>query len=488
MKTANGLDEKAEPAGADRPDNGSPRGAYEILRRRHLQEMQALAPGHFERLSWPAQRLRAEREARLRALVHDAREQSPWHRARLADVDPGRLTEDDLSELPVMTKDDLMEHFDEIVTDPRLTLELVEAHLDRLAAGPNAYLLDRYHAVASGGSSGRRGVFVYGWRAWGDSYLGLVRYVLRGLMGASGPAQRGPMAMAVVAAENPTHMSSSHSQTFSNPDAMVSRRFPVTLHLEQIVTGLNEVRPDVLTGYPSVLHQLALETRAGALKISPKAVVSASEPLLPEIRSVLEETWAAPVYNWWATSEAGGIGSSCGRGRGMHLSDDLLIVEPVDARGAAVPPGVRSAKVYLTNLYNPTLPLIRYELTDEVTLLQEPCPCGSAHRLIEDIQGRLDDTFFYSQGGTVHPHVFRSRLGRERGIVEYQVRQTDRGAAIAIRCRGEVDAASLRADIASDLARLGLENPEVSVEPVERLNRHSSGKLKRFVPLTNGQR
>jgi phenylacetate-CoA ligase len=172
----------------------------------------------------------------------------------------------------------------------------------------------------------------------------------------------------------------------------------------------------------------------------------------------------------------------------MHLSDDLLIAKPVDARGSTVPPGVRSAKVYLTNLYNPVLPLIRYEITDEVTLLGEPCPCGSAHWLVEDIQGRLDDTFFYLQGGVVHPHVFHSRLGRERGIVEYQVRQTARGADVAIRCRGEVDVTSLRADIASGLARLELENPEVSVEPVERLDRHSTGKLKRFLPLEMGQR
>jgi phenylacetate-CoA ligase len=181
-------------------------------------------------------------------------------------------------------------------------------------------------------------------------------------------------------------------------------------------------------------------------------------------------------------------GISCGRGRGLHLSDDLLIVEPVDAQGNPVPPGVSSAKVYLTNLYNPALPLIRYEITDEVTLLEEPCPCGSAHRLVEDIQGRLDDTFVYPQAGAVHPHVFRSRLGRERNIVEYQVRHTAGGAAIAIRCHGEVDVASLRTGIASDLVRLGLEKPEVSVTPVERLERHPSGKLKRFVPLANGPR
>jgi phenylacetate-CoA ligase len=476
--------EKAEtmaPA-ADHPDTGAT--AYEDLRRRHLQEMQARVPEHFERLSWPPERLRLEREARLRALVRAACDRSPWHRERLADVDPDELTEDDLPELPVMTKHDLMEHFDEIVTDPRLTLKKVEAHLDGLTG--DAYLLDRYHAVASSGSSGRRGVFVYDWHSWADCWLGKVRYMLREMLRGSEPARRGTMVMGVVAGEHPTHMGSSLPQTFSNPAAMAARRFPVTLPLERIVAGLNDVRPDILTGYPSVLRQLAFEARVGTLKISPRAVVSVAEPLLPEIRAALQETWAAPVHNWWATSEGGPMAISCGRERGLHLSDDLLIIEPIDAQGRVVPPGVRSAKVYLTNLYNPVLPLIRYELTDEVTLLEEPCPCGSAHRLLEDVQGRLDDTFVYRQAGAVHPHVFRSRLGRERNIVEYQVRQTPGGAAIAIRCRGEVDVASLRTGIALDLMRLGLAKPEVSVTPVERLERHPSGKLKRFVPLTNG--
>jgi hypothetical protein len=78
-----------------------------------------------------------------------------------------------------------------------------------------------------------------------------------------------------------------------------------------------------------------------------------------------------------------------------HLSDDLLLIEAIDESRRPVPPGERSAKILLTNLYNTTLPLIRYEITDEVTILDERCPCGSAFRLIGDIQGRLDDTFVY---------------------------------------------------------------------------------------------
>lgn len=144
---------------------------------------------------------------------------------------------------------------------------------------------------------------------------------------------------------------------------------------------------------------------------------------------------------------------------------------------------MRSAKVYLTNLYNLTLPLIRYELTDEVTLVEGTCPCGSHHRRMEDVLGRLDDSFRYAGGANVHPHLFRSALAGERNVLEYQVTQTARGATIAIVCNGEIDEARLQAEIASSLIELGLGHPEVRIARVERLERLRSGKLKRFVPL-----
>ena len=162
-----------------------------------------------------------------------------------------------------------------------------------------------------------------------------------------------------------------------------------------------------------------------------------------------------------------------------------MIVEPVDAEGRPVPPGTRSEKIYLTNLFNQALPLIRYEITDQITVMdeREPCPCGSAHRRIEDVQGRLDDAFVYPGVGSVHPHLFRSRLGGDRSIVEYQVRQTECGAEIAIRCRGEVGLAGLQRGLADDLVRVGLRDPEITIRQVEHLPRQATGKLKRFVPL-----
>ena len=51
---------------------------------------------------------------------------------------------------------------------------------------------------------------------------------------------------------------------------------------------------------------------------------------------------------------------------GIHLPDDLCLVEIVDRDGRAVPPGQPGERILVTNLYNPALPLIRFEVTDEV--------------------------------------------------------------------------------------------------------------------------
>ena len=133
---------------------------------------------------------------------------------------------------------------------------------------------------------------------------------------------------------------------------------------------------------------------------------------------------------------------------------------------------------------NMAQPLIRYELTDELVLIDEPCACGSALRRVDDIEGRTDDTFAYPGGIVVHPLTFRSPLGRERNIVDYQVHQSLRGATIRVRASGAVDLGSLTQRIGASLARAGVPDPEVTIERVEAFERQASGKFKRFFPLS----
>lgn len=455
---------------------------YEALRQRHLARAKALAPQLIGQLDWPAGRLAAHRTRQLRELVRTATERSTWYRRRLAGVDIDRLDERVLAELPVLTKAELMEHFDDIVTDRRLSLARLDQHLSTVETG--SYLFDRYTAITSGGSSGQRGVFVYDWDSWAVFWLSAFRGVLKVKLADPVLAGR-PAVLASVTAAHFSHATAAMARTFGGAH-LTSIRLPVTLPTEEIVAGLNEAQPDFMLVYPSVLYVLAREAAAGRLRIAPRRVLSGAEPLLPEIRAAAEQAWGATVINVWGMSEAGGTAVGCDQGS-THISEDQVIVEPADLAGRPVAPGGRSAKVYLTNLFNFALPLIRYEITDEVTVLPGRCPCGSAHRRIADVQGRLDDVFVY-QGRRVHPHLFRSELGREPAIVEYQVRQTPAGVAIAIRCAAPVSLDGIRDRVAAALAQCGLDRPQVRVEIVDRLERCGGvAKLKRFIPLTASQ-
>src|SRR5262249_14785126 len=218
-----------------------------------------------------------------------------------------------------MTTGDLMAHWDEIVTDPRLRLDLVEKHLAGLAG--DAYLLDEFHAVASGGVRGQRGVFVYGWGAWGPGPAGLPLPLARGNVTAADLAAA-PATAAVIAAGHPAHMSAALAQTFAGSAADV-RSFPVTLPVEEIVAGLNEWQPALLLGYPTALAMLAAEVRHARLRIAPRRVTASSEPLLPETRHALEQAFGAPVANMYGTSEAGPMAVGCWRGPRLDLRHRL---------------------------------------------------------------------------------------------------------------------------------------------------------------------
>jgi phenylacetate-coenzyme A ligase PaaK-like adenylate-forming protein len=450
---------------------------YEATRRRHAEYAIDLLPDYLGRLRWSRAEIDAEQTRALRDLLRHAVERSSWHRARLAGLDVDRLSRADLVRVPPMTKADLMAHWDEIVTDPHCRLADAERHLAHLT--DDAYFVDEYHVIASGGSSGVRGVFAYDWHGWAVSWLGSARGLFAVAMGAGG-APSG--AFVSVSSHVATHATSAIGQTFRPADRPFVRA-PVTLPLPEIVAVLNRSEPWVLHAYPSMLLALCEEARAGRLRIAPRVVFCTSEPLLPEVRAAATDTWGAPVLNTWAASESNGGAFSCAVGSGFHVGEDVNVIEPVDERGAAVPPGARSAKILVTNLYNRLLPLVRYEITDEFEVSPAACACGSAFAKVEDVQGRLDDVFDYPGGVRVHPLNLRSPLGKEPAIAEYQVRQTARGADVDVVATASFDAEALRASIEARLAGLGLRAPAVTIRRVDRIARQETGKLKRFVPL-----
>jgi phenylacetate-CoA ligase len=176
----------------------------------------------------------------------------------------------------------------------------------------------------------------------------------------------------------------------------------------------------------------------------------------------------------------------CGRGEGLHICEDEVILERVDDRGTPVRSDESAARTLATSLGNLTFPFIRYDLGDQVAALAGECACGSAFARIADIGGRRDDDFRY--GTTmVPPLAFRHVLGTDPRVSEYQVTQTDTGADIVVVGAPDLEAltTALTDSLVAALRRYGLAEPTIRIRVADALQRHqASGKLRRFIPLS----
>jgi phenylacetate-coenzyme A ligase PaaK-like adenylate-forming protein len=452
---------------------------HELLTRQRSEVSDGLFSA-VRRLGWSADRLAAERLRRLRELLTWSAAHSPFWQHRLAGFDLATFTEQDLVSLPILTKADLMGNFDALVTDRDLTLGRVNAHVDQLDA--DAYLDDQYRVIATSGSTGARVLFVYGWDDWSTFVLLATRW-----RGRSGEPANASESVGSLFASNTRHVSGAlhaFSRDFSGEGTLPVAHLPATLPLPEIVRGLNKAQPTELQGYPSAMHLLALEAIAGRLHISPRWISTCGEQCTVEARDAVRSVWGIEISDCWGCSE-GVYAFPCGIGEGMHLPDDLVVIEPVDREGNPVPMGQPADKILPTNLYNRTEPLIRYEVTDAMTIIDEPCECGCAHRRIVDVRGRTDNFFLYEGGAAVHWLGMTTVLLSDPGVVEMQVTQSTRGAVVSLVTAGRCDTEALRIGLIALMARAGLVDPEVTVREVASLDRLWSGKLRQFEPLAS---
>ncbi|MGY1640991.1 phenylacetate--CoA ligase family protein [Geodermatophilus sp. SYSU D00703] len=449
----------------------------EDLQRELLSGYDDLIP----RTAWGRDRIRAHQRVRLRALLRHAVRRSPFHADRLAGVDVDRVDPSDLSALPVMSKTDLVAHFDDVVTDRSVTRDRVEAALARaeaaVAALPGSVL-----AMTSGGSSGPRGVFVLDLPASRQFFGALSRGLVAQLRARGAPP--GGLRIAMVGAGSPVHATGAACWLTAGgelPFHLLS--VPVTQPLDVIVDRLGALQPDALYGYPTMLARLAHEQRSGRLRIAPSVVTCTSETLTPDLRATIRAGFGVPVADTFGSTE-GLVGTSAPDDDVLVFAEDGCIVELVDDADRPVPPGTPSAALLVTTLENRLQPLVRYRLADCFT---EQPPLPAPGHLRARVEGRCDDVLLFGDV-LLHPVVVRSVLAHRPEVVDYRVRQTPHGIAVeALPCPG-ADRTGLRTaleiGLTGALARAGLPAAEVTVRTVEDLPRDArTGKLRRFVPL-----
>ncbi len=419
---------------------------------------------------WTRPQLDAARERKLGLLREYAYANSPFYR----EFHKG-LYSAPLQELPVLTKAMVMERFDDLVTDPAIHLRDVQAHMAEKRGDER--FRGRYVATSTSGSSGRPGMFL----ADRDEWIATLAAALRIFEWAGirlRLARRTRLAQ--ITSTNPSHMSAQGGKSMGSwwmPVLLLSAGEPIA----SLVERLNAWRPEIMIAYASMIRVLADEQLAGRLRIAPRSVLSGSEVLTPETRRRAGRAWGKVLFDEYGTTDCGGIAAECDRHQGMHLQEDLAIVEVVDRENRPVPAGVYGEKLLVTVLGNFTQPLIRYELDDSVRLSTlDRCPCGRPSGLIDDIQGRVHEilTFPGATGGAVrvHPIVFHE-IADTLPVSGWQVLQEIDGLKLLLSgARGELDKEALADAIGRELARRGAIVPRVEVKEVASIPQAASGK------------
>jgi phenylacetate-CoA ligase len=426
-----------------------------------------------ERERWPRGRLREHQRARLAELVRHAVAHAPGWRERLGGLTPGAPFA--LSDLPVLTKQELMDRFDELVTDRRLRRDDLLARVEEMRG--DELWLDGYRAMTTSGSSGRKGVFVYdreGWRAILGQFLRQSR-----MMGLTPKLPR--RRLATVLGASPTHMSRRLAESVR---VGAHRVLPlgVTDPLDEIVARLNRFGPGFLGCYPSIAMRLAEEQSAGRLRLSLGTMATSSELRTPEMTERLAEAFGVRPFDLYGTTE-GLWGAECEHHAGIHLFEDLTIVENVDADGRPVPDGERGEKLLVTNLHNRVQPIIRMEVSDLVVLDPEPCPCGRTLVRMRAVEGRSDDVLrLPGRDGAevaVQPLQF-ALVTRDRDVREFQVVQQGDALRLLVVARDGANGGleeRLTGALGERLRALGVRDPRVTVERRAELERSPGGKL-----------
>jgi phenylacetate-coenzyme A ligase PaaK-like adenylate-forming protein len=368
---------------------------------------------------------------RLRRLLRYAFDKSPFYRQRLKGL---ALDTCQLSDLPTLTKSEMMANLDDIFTDRALHRAEIEQFIsDEVNIGK--YFLGKYAMCHTSGSQGQPAIVVQDKHAIFTSFAAqfargnkIRRRFLPHIGRIIKPARM------VVITQRPGFYPSS---TFFNYFPRVAKpylklqRMSVFDPPDEIVRRLNEFQPNFITGYTSSLEYLAREEESGRLKLHSggnlEQLNSMSEPLPDPTARWIESVFGVHVTNSYSMAECMALSCGCPVGRGSHLNPDLAILEVVDENNRPVPDGTPGRKVLLTNLYNFVQPIIRYEIDDIVTLSASRCSCGNLLPLVQSVEGRAKDRLWVEIDGRVRDlpiYVFLSALDNETDLAEHQILQT----------------------------------------------------------------
>jgi phenylacetate-CoA ligase len=413
---------------------------------------------------WPAEELRAYQEEQLRRLVAHAYATTPYYRRvfderRLRPDDIRTL--DDLAKLPLLTKEDVRQHYREMVSSEADRRRLIFCHTSG-TTGKSLHFYQEPRAIQF-----RWAVW---WRhrrrfnvAFDAPYATFTGLAAVPLEQAAPPYWRENRAM--------------HQTVFTMHHVVPSK-------VAAIVERLNRGGFVYYSGYPSILYVLAglIEEAGREITAPPRVIFTGAENLYDYQREVIARVFKAPVTDEYGFSEGCGNAARCEHDL-FHEDFEFGILESGDAERTAE--GTRQGRIIATGFAGRAMPFIRYDVGDVGTWQAGDCVCGRRSNVLSRVQGRVEDFVVTPEGRRIlrFDYVFKDTQNvRDAQVVQ---RQTGGVCLRIVRRAGYslADEEALRRAIRDSIsARLAVE-----FEYVDEIEREANGKIRAVKSLIGQQ-
>lgn len=358
----------------------------------------------LDRTQWfTPERLKKFQERRLRALIKHAYNNVPhYHKIfRNENLRPSDIkTIEDLRRVPILTKDDVRKHFDELVAVNARDYKYGKGKTSGTTGKPLAFYLDQQNREKEYAAQWRQ-------RRWAGVDFSSRIASLRGF--------RGSLRWINSQSGKPRWKFNALSKELEFNIFGIDKAILKT-HIER----LRKLDPHLIEGYASVIelfaeHILEHDTKG----ISPAAVQTSSETLSNRQRKVIEEAFDCRVYDWYSQSEYVVASGQCPEGN-YHIVESGIMEFIED--GEQVSEG-EIGEIIGTGLYNYSMPFIRYRITDLGKYSEEKCGCGRGLPIIQSLEGRVWDSILTPDGklltGISVEYYWHSRISQFTPNVEY---------------------------------------------------------------------
>ena len=191
------------------------------------------------------------------------------------------------------------------------------------------------------------------------------------------------------------------------------------LWAQEVLEIIKKKKIKVLWGYPSIIYMLARELQYEKdLRI--ETIITSSESLQESQRKKMEKTFQCKVFDDYGSREFM-IAAECETHKGLHINEELLLLEILNDRDQTCEPG-KNGKLIITDFYNTSFPFIRFEIGDRGSFFEkeEPCTCGRTLKRLKKLDGRSSETIEIS-GMIISQSIFPDYFKTISNVEAYQI-------------------------------------------------------------------